>query len=64
MARRASEVGIRHCGGRQMNSNQFQFAAETVNLSGTKLAPLGESGGTGLLEVCSFVERTLLVEVI
>jgi hypothetical protein len=30
----------------QTNSNQSQFTAERVNLSGTKLTPLGESGAS------------------
>ena len=34
----------------QTNSNQSQFAAETANLSGTKLTPLAKSGGAGQLE--------------
>lgn len=34
----------------QTNSNQCQFAAKTAYLSGTKLTPLGESGGAGQLE--------------
>ena len=48
----------------QTNSNQSQFAAETVNLSGTKLTPLGKSGGPGQLEDASAGERSFLVEVV
>ena len=44
-------------GGRcQTNSNHSQFAANSVNLSGTKLAPLGKSGGACHLEDVSTCE--------
>ncbi len=48
----------------QTNSNQSQFAAETANLSGTKLTPLAKSGGAGQLEGVSAGERSFLVEVV
>ncbi len=37
----------------QTDSNPSQFPAESVNLPGTKLAPLGESSGAVTLEVLS-----------
>ena len=37
----------------QTDSNQSQFAADSVNLCGTNLTPLGESGGAVQLEVFS-----------
>ena len=37
----------------QTDSNQSQFAANSVNLTGTELAPLGESGASIQLEVFS-----------
>ena len=37
----------------QTNSNQSQFTAKTVNLSGTKLTPLGKSGGACQFECVS-----------
>jgi hypothetical protein len=37
----------------QTDSNQSQFTANSVNLPGTELTPLGESGGTVELEVLS-----------
>ena len=37
----------------QTNSNQFQFAAICANLCGTKLTPLGKSGGACQLECVS-----------
>ncbi len=48
----------------QTNSNQSQFPADSVNLSGTKLTPLGESGGACQLEGISAGERSFLVEVV
>ncbi|WP_435137485.1 hypothetical protein [Pseudopelagicola sp. nBUS_19] len=38
-------VGHGDVGCCQTNANQSQIAAEDVNLCGTKLTPLGESGG-------------------
>jgi hypothetical protein len=37
----------------QTDSNQSQFPANSVNLPGTELPPLGESGGTVELEALS-----------
>ena len=44
--------------------NQPQFAAGSVNLFGTKLAPLGESGGTVELEIISAVKGSFLIEMV
>ncbi len=46
------------------NSNQSQCAAETANLSGTNLTPLGKSGSACRLEGVPAGERSFLVEVI
>ncbi len=46
------------------NANQSQFAAKSRNLRGTKLAPLGESGGAVDLEVLSAVETALQIEMV
>ncbi|CUH41240.1 hypothetical protein RUM4293_00108 [Ruegeria atlantica] len=59
--RELSEALERCC---QTNSNQSQFAAETVNLSGTKLTPLAKSGGACQLEGVPAGERSFLVEVV
>ena len=48
----------------QTNSNQFQLTTECVNLSGTKLPPLGESGASVEFETVSLVEVTFLIEMI
>ena len=48
-----SALGYRPPGCCQTDSNQSQFAANSVNLSGTELTPLGESGGTVELDVLS-----------
>lgn len=40
----------------QTDSYQSQFAAEYMNLCGTKLAPFGESSASGQLEILSLVE--------
>ena len=48
----------------QTNSNQSQFAAKGLNLPGTKLAPLGESGGSVEFEIVTAVEGAFLVEMI
>jgi len=48
----------------QTDSNQSQFPADSVNLPGTKLAPLGESGGAVELEILSRVEVALRIEMI
>ena len=46
----------------QTNSNKSQFAATSVNLCGTKLAPLRESDGPVVLEIVSGVEMSFLTE--
>ena len=48
----------------QTDSNQSQFAAKSLNLCGTELAPFGESGGTVDLEIVSAVEGAFLIEMI
>ena len=48
----------------QTNANQSKFAAETANLSGTKLTPLAKSGGACQLEGVPAGERSFLVEVV
>ena len=48
----------------QTNSNQSQHAAKCQNLCRTKLAPLGESGGSVVLEIVSAAARALLVEMV
>ncbi len=48
----------------QTNSNQSQLAAETANLSGTKLTPLAKSGGACQLEGVPAGERSFRVEVV
>ena len=48
----------------QINSNQSQIASESVNLCGTKLAPLSKSGGSVELEIISAVEGSFLIEMI
>ena len=57
----APEAPIGSC---QTDSNQSQFPADSVNLPGTKLAPLGESGGAVELEILSRVEVALRIEMI
>lgn len=46
------------------DANQSQFAAKSLNLCGTELAPFGESGGTVDLEIVFAVEGALLIEMI
>lgn len=46
------------------NSNQSQFAAASVNLPGTKLAPFSKSSGPVELEIVAFVEVALLIEIV
>jgi hypothetical protein len=48
----------------QTISNWSQFLANSVNLPGTKLAPLGESGGAVELEILSRVEVALRIEMV
>ena len=45
-----AELDLQWC---QTNSNQSQFAAEYMNLCGTKLPPLGQSGASVKLEIVS-----------
>ena len=46
------------------NLNQSQFAPKYTNLCGTKLPPLGESGGPVQFEVGTGVEIAFLIEVV
>ena len=48
----------------QTNSNQSQYDPECVNLCGTKLAPLGESGGSVELEIVPAVKSAFLIEMV
>ena len=48
----------------QANSNWSQFAAERVNLRGTKLTSLRKSGGAVELEIGPAVDAAFLVEVV
>ena len=47
-----------------ININDPQFTAETVNLSGTKLAPLSKNSGTCQFKCVSAAERSFLVEMV
>jgi hypothetical protein len=55
---------LRSKGGYQTNSHQSQLAAETMNLSGTKLKPLGKSGGAYQFEGVSTGDRSFLIEMV
>ena len=48
----------------QTDSNESQFAAKCLNLCRTKLAPLGQSGGSVELEIVTWVKVALLVEMV
>jgi hypothetical protein len=48
----------------QTNANQSPFAQPTRASGGKKAAPLGESGGTGLLEVAAVKEVALRRKVV
>jgi len=48
----------------QTNSNKSQFATECVNLSGTKLAPLGKSSASGQFKILTRVKMAFLIEVV
>ena len=61
VCRRRRELIRRCC---QTNANQSQFTAKRRNPSRTKLAPSGESDGSGEFKIISAVESAFLVEMV